>query len=84
MFISSLHVNVYFQTDVYASKPRTIFHRALEAIILSWGDSQLQQIIKQDGCPCRHIGAPSDMYDAHGYFVWSGNYIYLKYIFLHV
>jgi len=46
-----------------AEQPRTVFHRALEAVALSWDDPHLQAILRGDisssyACPgCRGAGS---------------------------
>lgn len=53
------------------SRPRTIFHRALEASKLTWGDKHLQLILKND-LDIDLADRESDLFDCRGIPLWHG------------
>ncbi|KAL3868641.1 hypothetical protein ACJMK2_041424 [Sinanodonta woodiana] len=56
------------------ARPRTIFHRALEASKLTWEDSHLQLILSQDYGPCRspiHHHDDPDRFDGNWFPLWQ-------------
>lgn len=52
-------------------KPRTIFHRALEASRLTWDDRHLQLILSED-CGYHEDKWDSHLFDSQGLALWHG------------
>ncbi len=54
-----------------SSSPRTIFHRSIEACRLTWQDSQLQLIMRED-CGYHEDLSDTSMFDPQGLPLWQG------------
>ena len=52
-------------------KPRTIFHKALDALLMDWDNDQLQMLLKHDVVP-PHMDSEKVLVNEYGQFLWHG------------
>ena len=53
-------------------RPRTIFHKALDAIKMNWENRQLKHILTQDVTVSTKQTAESGFFDEEGHLLWHG------------
>ena len=71
IFLNIATNNLILTTGPYANKPRTIFQRAIEACKLTWQDSHLKLVLRED-CVYHSDKSSSDVFDPQGLPLWNG------------